>query len=223
MDGSKIKRRRGVLLGVILIAALALAIWPTNVISAANRGIDFFRTKWPLPFFLAMAILPMAGFPLSPFTLAAGPVFGPSMGVGNVVACAILAVVVNVTLSYWIAAKALRPLATRLARWLGYSLPEVSTKSAWDVTLLVRIIPGPPFFLQSYLLGLARVPFMIYLVISTLVPAAYMTGAIMAGDALMRGDRTALAVAGILSLAAVFAAYRLRKRFTTGGRPDQGR
>ena len=37
------------------------------------------RDAGPWMFFGAMAVLPAVGFPMSPFTLSAGPVFGPVM------------------------------------------------------------------------------------------------------------------------------------------------
>src|ERR1043165_1329065 len=107
MSVFKTKTGRWLLLAVGFIAVVALATQQANLLSVANRFIVFFRLAGPLPFFLAMAFLPMVGCPLSPFTLVAGPVFGPTMGVGNVIACAILAVAVNVALSYWIADRAL--------------------------------------------------------------------------------------------------------------------
>ncbi len=204
------------LLGVA--ATLALATQHAHLGEWAGRCVGFFRAAGPLPFFSAMALLPLVGFPLSPFTVIAGPVFGPTMGVGAVIACVIAAVAVNVTLSYGLAAHALRPLVARLARWLGYTLPELPAGTAWEITLLVRIIPGLPFFLQSYVLGLARVPFGIYLLISILVPALYLGGVILAGDAMMRGDWRMLTLAGVLCGAAGVAIHRLRKRLTARSR-----
>jgi len=140
------------------------------------------------------------------------------MGAGSVVVCAILATVVNVALSYWVAARGLRPLMERLMKWLGYDLPKMPEGTAWEAALLVRIVPGTPFFLQSYLLGLARVPFGIYMVVSSLVPAAYIIGTILAGDALMRGDKGALAAAGLVFALAAVGLHRLRKKLQAARR-----
>jgi uncharacterized membrane protein YdjX (TVP38/TMEM64 family) len=200
---------------------LALAIASAGLV-ALGRGIDLeaqlsravglCRDAGPAVFFAAMALLPAVGFPLAAFTFAAGPVFGPSMGVGNVVACAIAAVTVNVVLTYWIAARALRPAVAWVLRRCGYALPEIRAGAAWPVVLLVRVVPGPPFFVQSYLLGVARVPFAIYLSVSTLVPAADISATILFGDAVVRGDRRAMAGAGALFLAAGAALHLIRRR-----------
>lgn len=193
-------------------ATLPLAAWAHDVMA-------WLRDAGPVLFFLAMAVLPLFGVPLSPFTVIAGPVFGPTLGAGTVIACAILAVAVDVALAYGIAGWALRPLAERLARWLGYSIPELPEGTAWEIALLVRVLPGPPFFVQSYLLGLARVPFGIYMTASVLVPSLYLSSAILAGDALIRRDWRGLVFAGALCAIAAVAIYRLRKRLQALRRP----
>ncbi len=93
----------------MLAAGLGVLAWRFDLGAQITRCIEVLRHAGPGPFFTAMAVLPIFGFPLSPFTFAAGPVFGPAMGAATVVACAILATVVNVALSYWVAARALRP------------------------------------------------------------------------------------------------------------------
>ncbi len=174
--------------------------------------MDALRVAGPAAFFGAMAVLPLAGFPLSPFTLAAGPVFGPQMGAGWVIVCAIVAVAVNVAVSYWLAAKALRPLVIWLLGKLDKKLPDVGARSPWELTLILRVVPGTPFFLQSYLLGLARVPFGIYLLVSVLVPSIYISVAVLAGDAIGRGDRKTLAAAGVLFAVVGLGMHLLRKK-----------
>lgn len=198
---------------IVLLVGIWFAARQVHFGEMATRAVAYFREKGPLPFFVAMALLPAAGVPLSPFTVAAGPVFGPIMGVGNVILCSLLAVAVNVALSYWIASRALRPVVTRLVRWMGYTLPEIRPHATWTVSLLVRIVPGPPFFLQSYLLGLARVPFGVYMIVSTIVPAAYISATILLGDALMRGDRMAMLGAAAIFFVAGGVLHQLRIRF----------
>jgi uncharacterized membrane protein YdjX (TVP38/TMEM64 family) len=202
----------GVLLVIVVVAVVAVGA-RYDLGFHMRRCVAFFRDAGPWPFFTAMAVLPALGFPVSAFSMAAGPVFGPTLGVAGVIACATLAIAINLTLCYWIAASAMRPLMERLVKRLGYPIPELPGESTWEITLLVRIIPGPPVFLQSYLLGLARVPFGTYLLISLLVQVVYLGATILAGDALMRGDWWALAVAGGLFVVVGAVMHRLRKRF----------
>jgi len=213
---SMIERRTWIvglaLLGVAVIASIFLAE-RFEVGTHLRRCVIFFRDAGPWPFFIAMTILPAVGFPVSLFNVAAGSVFGPTLGVGTVIGCATLALAVNFTGSYWIATRAMRPLLERWVKRLGYAVPELPAGIAWEITLLVRIVPGPPVFLQSYLLALARVPFRIYLLVSLLVQATFLTVTILAGDAFMRGDWRALVLAGGLFFLVGFVLHRLRKRF----------
>lgn len=170
------------------------------------------REAGPVAFFAAMAVLPAVGFPLMPFTLIAGPVFGPQIGVGPTIACAIAAVAANVALSYGLAAGAMRPWVLRLAGWLGYRLPAAPAGAAWQVVTVVRLAPGLPFWMQSYLLGVIRAPFVAYMTLSTLIPAGYIAATIAGGDALARGrGRTALLAFAVLGFIAA-ALHLLRKR-----------
>ena len=211
----RMKKLRWLMLAVAAISigvALVVGASHLGLRAQADRVIEVFRAAGPAPFFVAMALLPGIGFPLSAFLAVAGPVFGPTMGVPAVVMCAIAAITINVALSYWVAARALHPLMERVVRRLGYRLPEIQPPAAWAAILVLRIVPGTPFCLQSFILGLARVPFGIYMLVSTLVPAAYVTAVIVLGDAIVRGDRTAMAWAGVLFLAAGVVLHVIRKR-----------
>lgn len=202
---------------LLLAIAVGLIAWGVHAAGAkelVERVILELRGAGAPWFFTAMALLPAVGFPLLPFALAAGPVFAPTLGTGGVVACSILAVVVNVTLSYVLASTVLRTVVQKLMVRLGYHLPDPRRESAWFFITLVRLAPGLPFWAQSYLLGLMRVRFGAYLAVSTLVPASYLTGTIVFGDALMQGNKraafTALAVIGLVGV----TLFLLRRRMT---------
>jgi uncharacterized membrane protein YdjX (TVP38/TMEM64 family) len=213
----RMRARKSKLIIVAIVAALFIA---ATIVLASHYDlraqmagvVDAIREKGPLPFFAAMALLPVVGFPMSAFTLVAGPVFGPTMGVAAVVGCGILAITANVAFSYWISAHALRPVVSRFVQWIGYPLPEIQPRSAWTAIVVIRVVPITPFCLQSILLGLARVPFGPYMLVSVLVPSAYATAMIVLGDGLMRGDRWAMAGAGVLFVIVGVILHILRKR-----------
>jgi uncharacterized membrane protein YdjX (TVP38/TMEM64 family) len=201
------------MLGLVVVGAVAVGLaWGGDLRAGVDAVMALLRTAGPGVFFTGMALLPLVGFPLAPFTFAAGPVFAPQLGVAPVIACALGAVTVNVALGYWISARALRPLMQRLMQALGRTLPQVTASSGWQLTLFVRVIPGTPFFVQSYLLGIARVPFLTYLTISVAVMAAFIVGTILAGDAWMRGDRTVLIASGMGCALVGLGMHLLRKK-----------
>jgi uncharacterized membrane protein YdjX (TVP38/TMEM64 family) len=210
-----------ILLTLVAVGVAICALHWAGAKALIDAGVVRLRAAGPLVFFSAMALLPAIGFPLLPFTVAAGPVFGPTMGVGSVIACAILAVMANVALTHWLAARALRPLVSRLVGRLGYRLPQSQAETAWQVVTLVRLAPGLPFWTQSYLLGLMRIPFLAYMVVSTLIPAGYIVAVVLFGDALWdgRGKTVALSV-GLLGFMAGII-HLLRKRQAAMTRPDE--
>jgi uncharacterized membrane protein YdjX (TVP38/TMEM64 family) len=188
-------------LGLLAVRFVDLGALKTLIASL----ITTLRDAGPLVFFSAMAFLPAFGMPLMPFALAAGPVFSPVLGTAAVLACATFAVAVNITLSYWLAARGLRPVVVLVTTRLGYTLPQLHARTAWQWVLLARLAPGVPFFVQSYLLGLARAPLVPYAVLSVLIPMGYLGAAILGLGALLDGrTRTALialAAFGLLALA----------------------
>jgi uncharacterized membrane protein YdjX (TVP38/TMEM64 family) len=196
----------------VLAAAVAVVILKTGVMDTLNAVILRLREAGPAVFFIAMALLPAAGFPLLAFTLTAGPVFGPTLGTGWVIVWSLAAVIVNLLLTYWLAARAFRPLVSRLLAYFDFRLPENPGDGAWQLSLIVRLTPGPPFWVQSYLLGLVRVPLVPYLTVSTGVVAGYIVALVWGGEAITSGNgRLAFAAAGVLAVS-IAGLQLLRKR-----------
>ena len=183
------------LVGVVALVVVGLLLRAMSVpeILALGRGLvervkEWSRTVGPLPFFAAMSLLPAAGFPIMAFSLSAGVLFAPQIGLGWVIVGVLLSLGVNISLTYWLARYALRPLLEGLVRKLGYGLPQVAKEDQLSLTLLFRITPGPPFFVQNYLLGLAEVPFWTYLWVSWAISATYSVAMVVFGDSLMQGS-----------------------------------
>ena len=204
-------------LGVLaVIFAVLLFRYHGDLGLLAQRVLAQLRSAGPWVFFLGMAILPALGFPLLPFALAAGPAFGPELGTTRVILCAVAAVAANTALSYWLARSVFSTVIRRIVDWLGYTFPVVPSNDAWKTALAVRLAPGLPFWMQSYALGIVGLAWKPYIVVSTLVPAVYLTGAIIAGGAAWRGNAGA-AMFGVsvilfaIVLTALWRAYSKKK------------
>jgi uncharacterized membrane protein YdjX (TVP38/TMEM64 family) len=195
-------------LGVVALLSLQGFDWRFIV----NESLRLVREAGPLAFFSGMAVLPAFGFPLSPFLLGAGPAFAPKMGLPGVIAAAWLAVAINILLTYIMARWLLRPVVAKVLDRLGYRMPQVSQDNQWDITILLRVTPGPPFFVQSYLLGLGRVPLKVYLLVSIGIAWLSATAMVIFGEALLEG-KGRMVLLGMSLLAALAVGGHLARKY----------
>jgi uncharacterized membrane protein YdjX (TVP38/TMEM64 family) len=198
---------------LVLVGAALLLLRGVDVWGLVEKVLAVVRSAGPVVFFLAMAILPAVGVPASPFTLTAGSVFGPRLGMPLVVILCVAAIMANVVLTYFLARRALRPLLEKLMARLGYKLPEVPPEDLTDLAIIVRVTPGSPFPVQNYLLGLARVPFGRYLLVSFIVQAIYTPAFVLFGDALLHGKGKMAMLAGSLLVIAIVVTHWVRKHY----------
>lgn len=203
-------------LGVVAVAAAVLVLRGVNVQALVVRGMALIGSAGPWVFFTGMALLPAVGCPLLAFALPAGPAFSGQLGLGGVLAAYGAAIAVNLVLTYWIGRYALRPWIERLVTRTGYKIPQFDKDEQLEVTLLLRITPGPPFFVQSYLLGLGNVEFFTYIWVSWSIAMAYGVGFVVFGDAIIHGKAGA-AIAGVsLFIAAVIITHLVRRHLGQG-------
>ena len=200
-------------LAVVLVVAAVLVARGLDLKSLVQQGLDLIRSAGPVVFFVAMATLPAVGAPLLAFSLSAGPVFGEKLGLWPVIGLSLLAILVNMALSYFLASRALRPLLEKLFTLLGYKLPRAESGDATDLIILLRVTPGIPFPVQNYLLGLAQVPFWKYLGLSGAIIGSMTVALILFGDALLRGKGKVALIALSLFLALTAATHLLRKHY----------
>ncbi len=198
---------------VVLGGAAWFFLRGVDVQAWIERGMELVRGAGAVTFFAAMVLLPAVGVPASVFTLTAGPVFGPKLGMPLVVGLCVAAIMGNVVLTYFLARRALRPVLEKLMQRFGYKLPQVAPEDMTDLAIIVRVTPGSPFPVQNYLLGLANVPFGKYLLVSFIVQAIYAPAFVLFGDALLHGKgKLATIAVGLLAAAAV-ATHWARKHF----------
>ncbi len=198
---------------VVLGVVAAFLLRGVNVRELIEQMMNLIRDAGPVAYFTAMALLPAVGMPASVFTLTAGPVFGPKLGMPLVVFLCVTAIMFNIVLTYFLARRALRPVLEKLMARFGYKLPQVAPEDMTDLTIIVRVTPGSPFPVQNYLLGLANVPFGPYLLVSFIVQAIYTPAFVLFGDALLHGKgKLAMIAVGLLAAAAV-ATHWARKHY----------
>ncbi len=172
---------------LVLLVGAALVLRGYDVLGVIDQVLALVRSAGPVVFFLAMALLPAVGAPQMAFTLTAGSLFGAQLGMGVVILLAVLAMAVNMILSYWLASRVLRPVLEGLLQRLGYKIPQVQQGDETGLIVLLRVTPGIPFPVQNYLLGLARARFWRYLLISLALQGPINAAFIVFGDALLHG------------------------------------
>jgi uncharacterized membrane protein YdjX (TVP38/TMEM64 family) len=198
---------------VVLVAAVLLARG-YDIKGLIQQGLAMIRSAGPATFFGAMVLLPAVGAPLSFFSLTAGSVFGPQLGMPLVILLSLAAITVNMVLSYLLASRAFRPPLEYLVKRLGYRLPQVDSGDVTDLIVLLRVTPGVPFPVQNYLLGLAGVPFVRYLLVSCLIQLPINGAVIFFGDALLHGKGKIAFVSLLLLVALTTAAHLVRKHYS---------
>jgi uncharacterized membrane protein YdjX (TVP38/TMEM64 family) len=176
-----IRLRPGTVAGVILAAALVLGlsllsrrVSPTPMIKTLEGRVRGLGTWGPVLYGLIYVAAVAALVPSWPLTVAAGAVFG--LTVGTVTAS--LASTTGAALSFLISRYLARGLVTR--KFAGHPQfaaidREVSRSGALIVALL-RLSPAVPFGLQNYLYGLTGIGFGTYLLTSW---AAMLPGTVM--------------------------------------------
>lgn len=154
---------------------------------------------------VGIALGTLVGLPVAPLYLAAGLLWGvwalPLVAV---------ALVVHMVLSYALTKSFLRPTIARLTKklWQKKKLPSLSNLGPQRLTVLVRLIPGLPLFMQSYFLCLLNVPFAAYFGWSLFIQLLWAGGFVLAGGALVRGQWGLLASVSLLIILFILLSQR---------------
>lgn len=165
--------------------------------------------SWPaILFFLALVILPLIGFPVSPLILLASLRFGKVWGVPFCLS----AIALNFIMAYVLSTKVLhRPIENLLKLW-NYSIPKIKKENAARWVLLIRI-SGVPLVVQNYTLGLAHPPFLTYLWVSMAVQGLFVVGLCIVGPSFMSGNIPAIIAGVAVLVVAVLLVSFLKKRY----------
>lgn len=186
-----------ILLGAVLVGGLGALFWKLSQAGYDWRSVLEGTDPWA--FFVAMATLPVFGFPISVCYFYAGMAFGP----WTALACCLGALAINMSASYWMTHSIFRGPAQRLLARRGWRIPELSEENALRFVFLVRTVPGPPFFFQNLALGLSGIPFFTYLWISLLAQGSIAAGVIYCSGVLSRDPSSAGAYVVVAILAAL--------------------
>lgn len=196
--------------GVIIVG---LAVLGLDLRALLDQGLALIRSAGPAAFFTAMVLLPACGVPMLAFSLPAVSLFAEKLGTVPVLIIAVLCMTANLTLTYALARRGLRPLLAKLVARLGYKLPQVEAGDATDLIVILRVTPGIPFFVQNYLAGLADAPFGRYMLVSCIIAWPMNVAIMLFGDALLHGKGRIGLVSLSLMLALAAVTHLVRRHY----------
>jgi uncharacterized membrane protein YdjX (TVP38/TMEM64 family) len=216
LNDRRFHRLAGVM--VVLGAGALLLAWKLGVdgpmLKSWWKVAENFLMERPWWLFAGLVVLPGLPVPTSALLFLAGTVWRDR----PVVACAvcIAAIALNMTWTYWAAAKPGRGLVEKFLATGSIRIPDLPQGNHLRLTLLLRLTPGIPFFIQNYLLGFMRVPFGLYLPLSIGCNALISTGIVLSGAGVADGNLKPLITGVALIVVGVIVVQMVRQRLKGG-------
>ncbi|MCB1229303.1 MAG: VTT domain-containing protein [Verrucomicrobiae bacterium] len=218
------KRLRLFALIAFVVGCVAIVIaWKAGfnleTLKSLWSSTETFLTDHSWALFLGLVILPSLPIPMSALLLIASAVWGPTW---QCCALVLLALALNLTWSYWVAAYPARNLIEKFLARTRFKIPSPSTADQVQLILLLRLTPGIPFFLHNYILGFLRPPFVLYLALSIVLSGAVAVGIVLTGGALFKGEGKMALFGAFFLVLAVLVVRLVRKRILrkTSARED---
>ncbi|MGH3677090.1 MAG: TVP38/TMEM64 family protein [Mycobacterium sp.] len=178
---AQVSRRRIVAMTAAIVILVAIALLVPLPTAVQLRDWAMTVGPWlPLAFLAAHTLITVFPFPRTVFTLAAGLLFGPLLGVA-------IAVVAS-TLSAAIALVLVRAAGWQLSRLVRHpridSLDARLRQRGWPTVVSMRLIPAVPFSVLNYAAGVSAVRVLPYTLatLAGLLPGT--TAVVILGDAL---------------------------------------
>ena len=194
---AQLSRRRLAAITAGIVILVAFGLWAPLPSALQLRDWATSVGPWfPVAFFLAHVVATVFPFPRTAFTLAAGLLFGPVLGVSLAVAASTVSAVLALLL--------VRSAGWHLGRLVKHSgVDSLNTRlkeRGWPTVLSVRLIPVVPFSVINYAAGSSAVRVVPY-TLATLVGLLPGTAAVV-----ILGDAFTGRVNPLLSLVSVATA-----------------
>ncbi|MDR7166599.1 putative membrane protein YdjX (TVP38/TMEM64 family) [Nocardia kruczakiae] len=177
-----LRNRRVVMLAILATALVAIALLAPHPAPQQIRDwADSVGPVFPLLFFLVHALVTVAPFPRTVFTLSAGLLFGPILGIGLAVAATTVSAVLALLL---IRALDRDQVAARLTHPAVRAVDRRLARRGWLAVGSLRLIAPVPFSVINYCAGLSSVRMMPYLLATFVGIIPGTIGVVVLGDAL---------------------------------------
>tara|TARA_B100000959_G_scaffold277304_1_gene333642 strand:- start:652 stop:1332 length:681 start_codon:yes stop_codon:yes gene_type:complete len=154
----------GVIAGALVVLAGACFYYWEELSRAAMIVGDFLKEHTFL-LFATIAVLPAFVVPVFPLLVVAGW-WGEINDVWSAWIYTSCALIINLTWTYWLASGPGRNLIEKILRRTKYDIPKPDQGDELLMALILRLVPGVPFIFTNYALGLIRMPFWRYFMVS---------------------------------------------------------
>lgn len=211
------RRIVAILTGIVILLAVALLI-PLPSATQLRDWATSVGPWFPLAFLAAHTVVTVFPFPRTAFTLAAGLLFGPALGVT-------IAVVAS-TISAVIALLLIRAAGWQLNRLVRHphvdSLDTRLRQRGWPVILSTRMIPAVPFSVLNYAAGATAVRVVPYTLATAVGLFPGTAAVVILGDALTGNISPLLFVVSLCTAALGIAGliFEVRSHRRTAKRED---
>ncbi|MGE9291474.1 MAG: TVP38/TMEM64 family protein [Puniceicoccales bacterium] len=177
------KLRTYLLLAGICILGVLLILWAVDFpldVSITNILHDAGSVLAQVPswaYCLIIAFLCALPIPSSPFFIAAGGAYD----LPEAILATTIGLVGNLIVSYFLASVPMRNTVDSLLKRREIRFPQPKDLAPWELIVIVRFMPALPMVIQSYILGLSKSPFFLYLTISWPIVSIGAVGLNLAG------------------------------------------
>ncbi len=177
-----LRNRRVVMLAILAAALVTVAVLaPHPAPQQIREWADSVGPMFPLLFFLVHALVTVAPFPRTVFTLSAGLLFGPILGITLAVAATTVSAVLALLL---VRALDREQVAARLTHPAVQAVDRRLARRGWLAVGSLRLIAPVPFSVINYCAGLSSVRMMPYLLATFVGIIPGTIGVVVLGDAL---------------------------------------
>jgi len=208
------RSRRFRVFALCALLVLGLLGWLATLVDwlAVRDHLVALDLRW---LFLAMALLPLFGFPISVVYIVAGARFGMWWGGVLVAAVTTLHLFFSHAIGRWLLRKKIEHALERR----GWRIPHLPRAADAEIAAFGALVPGVPYFIRNYLLALTDVRFVVYWLVCLPVYVGRSYLALMLGGLAARPTTRELVIGGTVeAVKLVVCALILRHLYRRYGR-----
>ncbi len=195
-----------------VLATLAGLLSLAYLIPGGPRDwLAFFMSQDTHPglFIIMMIVLPLFGFPISPFLILVGIKFGPYWAA--IITSLIFSF--HLVIAYLLTHSFLRRRISMLLARMNYQIPQIKESRRLIFSIIFMALPGLPYTIKNFSLAILNIPFSIYFTVGLVCNFLLALPFIGLGYALLTNKSFVLLFIAILAGGYVLT-FWLKRKFT---------